>query len=341
VRGSFDFYREYEIVRRKSGFTLVELLVVIAIIGVLVALLLPAVQTAREAARRAQCVNNLKQIGLAIINYESAKKNFPLGRHTGDGSATGECAPSAQIMPEIRYQAASGFVMLMPQLEEPALYELANLNKYGLWNDDGAGTYHTLWQTKDAMKVVTTRPSVMVCPSDSSEPGLKDTTYAGNEIDDKSIRPAVGSYAFSQGTKGPTGSTPQIKCGNTGLFVYVIARRRRQLTDGTSKTFAVGEVVGSDTCHGVNMWTKASRFQTCLRTTVNSLNTPPGTGTYQDDTGGGPSALHNGAFGSQHPTGSNFVFADGHVTFLSENIDTPTYQALSTYNQEDTINDTY
>jgi prepilin-type N-terminal cleavage/methylation domain-containing protein/prepilin-type processing-associated H-X9-DG protein len=329
---------EIRALKLQRGFTLVELLVVIAIIGVLVALLLPAVQAAREAARRTRCVNNLKQIGLSIENYESSKKKFPLGRYTGDGATTGACAPALSLPDTTKYQATSGFVLLLPYLEEINLYELARLDQYGLWNDDGAGAYHTLWQDAQSMKVVTTRPSVYVCPSDTSEPGIKDTSYEGNEIDNKTIRPAVGSYALSQGTLGPTGSTPAIKCGNTGMFMYAIARRRRQLTDGTSKIFAVGEVVASDTNNGINMWTKASRYQTSLRTTVNPLNTPPGTGSPITTSA---TYSHNGAFGSEHAGGANFVFVDGHVSFVTDNIAMPTYQALSTVNEGDVIDGSF
>ena len=99
------------------GFTLVELLVVIAIIGILVALLLPAVQAAREAARRTQCQNNLKQLGLAALNHEGTHKHLPPGRMGCDGAANLNCSPGEWS------RAASGFLPMLPFLEEPALYD--------------------------------------------------------------------------------------------------------------------------------------------------------------------------------------------------------------------------
>ena len=103
------------------GFTLVELLVVIAIIGVLVALLLPAIQAAREAARRAQCVNNEKQIGLALLNYESVVGAFPAGRHGCDGST--ENIKGCELEATIKRSAMSAFVKILPYLEQQALFD--------------------------------------------------------------------------------------------------------------------------------------------------------------------------------------------------------------------------
>src|SRR5690348_7894779 len=126
-----------------NGFTLVELLVVIAIIGILVALLLPAIQAAREAARRAQCVNNLKQHGLALLNYESAKKCFPAGRHgcirpydVGDTRNLGGCALYGPPDAALTEDGASIFVELLPFLEESALYAKVHPELGGLYNEN-------------------------------------------------------------------------------------------------------------------------------------------------------------------------------------------------------------
>jgi prepilin-type N-terminal cleavage/methylation domain-containing protein len=126
---------------KAAGFTLVELLVVIAIIGVLVALLLPAVQAAREAARRTQCVNNLKQMGIAIANHEAAKKVYPPGA-SGCFHYGGPC-PCKIIDtangPETRKQfhRASGFVMMMPYMEGSDLYNLGHWENGTLYYKDG------------------------------------------------------------------------------------------------------------------------------------------------------------------------------------------------------------
>ena len=121
---------EFPPVRGKAaatpGFTLVELLVVIAIIGVLVALLLPAVQAAREAARRAQCQNNLRQLAVAALNHEGTHKHLPPGRYGCDGAGTQNCSPNAWS------RAASGFLPMLPFLEEQMLYDSIDFND-GPW----------------------------------------------------------------------------------------------------------------------------------------------------------------------------------------------------------------
>ncbi len=106
---------------RRSAFTLVELLVVIAIIGMLVGLLLPAVQQAREAARRMQCTNNEKNLTLALLNHESANKSFPPARMGGDGTL-----PNGNSQPGDQRYGSSAFLQCLPQLEQQGLYQQLN-----------------------------------------------------------------------------------------------------------------------------------------------------------------------------------------------------------------------
>lgn len=329
--------------KTRIAFTLVELLVVIAIIGILIALLLPAVQAAREAARRSQCTNNLKQIGLAITNYESAKKKYPQVRNS-DGAESNTCKPCSQLPSNLRLQGTSAFVLILPFLEENGLYSMAKVEADGLWY---WGTDSTLWQAwQDAARIqmVETRPPVLACPSDQSEPNFNaqdakaywDLTDPNNSS--RIVRPAVSSYSLCNGTLGPVDNGTQVKCGNTGMFVQCIPRQRRHLTDGTSKTFAVGEIQGADTTHGGNVWTVGERLGSNMRTTVNPINTPVPTSplpagypyTYRTDSVAGVTVYRTAAFGSKHPGGANFVFADGHVVFVNENIDLQIYRAAST-----------
>jgi prepilin-type N-terminal cleavage/methylation domain-containing protein/prepilin-type processing-associated H-X9-DG protein len=306
-----------------GGFTLVELLVVIAIIGILIALLLPAVQAAREAARRSQCQNNLKQIGLAMLNYEQARKQFPPGRFGCAGESTSSCTTVCPPITENRGRSgASGFVIMLPFMEGVALKEFADLEQgAGIWNSQ----FDPNWFTNPKLaSVVSTRPSSFVCPSSTSEPFVEfifATVPVGSA--------ATGTYAMSQGTKGPSyagGNVP--KCDNDGLFEYRRPRVRRQITDGTSKTFAVGERTRSHKDGTVSVWSYASRHRSSLSSTENSLN-HPAKQEILDDVATDPAAS-NGAFRSDHPGGGQFVYIDGHVTFINDNVAREPYRAAST-----------
>jgi prepilin-type N-terminal cleavage/methylation domain-containing protein len=294
------------------GFTLVELLVVIAVVGVLIALLLPAIQAAREAARREGCGNNLRQVGVALQTYESARKTFPPGRigcdDTGDEMPIAVCPPS---LPIEKKTAASGFIPLLPHLELQALHDQLSVEVGGLWNRnvDDLGWYGD----KNKCLAIKEPVSLFRCPSDTSE--LLSHVYAP-------VIAATGSYAFAQGTLGPGRPSEQVKFGNDGAFLYVITRRPEEVSDGLSRTMFVGEVLLADTWESSNTWTYALAHADCLRTTSNRLNTVPGGGYAYD--------RQNGAFGSQHPEGALFAFGDGHVDFLRDSIDRTAYRALST-----------
>ena len=203
----------------RRGFTLVELLVVIAIIGILIALLLPAVQAAREAARRSQCANNMKQIGLALHNYHDSHKSFPPRAVFGDGG-TGP--------PENAYHH-TWLTAILPFIEQQTLYDSTDMS-LPAW---GGPT--------PPQPIVGTLVDALMCPSDSTAPGavgpisrnIAWTNYAGAT--------AWDWWRRSYRVIGP----PWVSQGNTrsdGVFMADNTTLLRDITDGTSNTLVVAEV---------------------------------------------------------------------------------------------------
>jgi prepilin-type N-terminal cleavage/methylation domain-containing protein len=205
----------------RRAFTLVELLVVIAIIGVLVALLLPAVQAAREAARRTSCTNNLKQLGLALQNYHDSYGRFPsLGQGTNGGSP-----PEANST----YGHMSGLVVLLPYLEQQPLYDAFKSPQaspaYPAW---GPVPWYG-WNFAPHNNQV---PGLL-CPSDGN-PGLQSGNHAYWWQGDT-------NYAFNTGDRTQTGSRGERT--TRGIFGGDSFLAMRDINDGTSNTVAMSEVV--------------------------------------------------------------------------------------------------
>jgi prepilin-type processing-associated H-X9-DG protein len=287
----------------------VELLVVITIIGILIALLLPAVQAAREAARRMQCGNNLKQIALALQVYHNSRNCFPAGNGGDEVKFTGS--------------ALGALAMLLPDLELGSLYDQIN------WKDPPFSNVSTTsWWTDPKNKAFAlVRPSTFVCPTDMGPP-LMDDAHLTNTSGSYPTPSAVGNYAMMMGTIGPCGNFTDHKWYNNGLFYYQAWHRIADIADGASATICVGEVQAASTLDSSNIWFVGYRSLDTLRCSQEPINTPPRGGCTKTAWG----STFNGAFGSYHPGGAQFGFADGHVSFLGENTPMPIYHALSTRN---------
>ncbi|XZE56295.1 DUF1559 domain-containing protein [Planctomycetaceae bacterium SH139] len=325
---------------RRNGFTLVELLVVIAIIGILVGLLLPAVQAAREAARRMSCTNNLKQIGLATLNYESALRRLPSAYTWIEGGG-----PTDSF--------GTGFIAILPFLEAS--------NTARLINDQ------IPWYMQSATAVTTIEPTYF-CPSDTADAihQYPFITPFGIPAGD---RYATASYAHSIGWHDGIGYTPDYRARpvrpESGYAAYNFWPPLSAVRDGTSNTFFVGDAAsGQPMCSGLGCdvpldsavgentsvfgWlvggaNKSSffaggfRYSGSLGSTVERLNKLPVTDSFHSEADrhnftpswqGGPHRTSN--FRSFHPGGGNFGFLDGSVQFMADTIDMAVYRSLST-----------
>jgi len=303
----------------RRAFTLVELLVVIAIIGILMSLTMPAIQSAREAGRKASCMNNIRQVQVAMVAYEQSKGAFPAGRYGCDGINVDAC----NGVPSTFRRGPSGFVHLLPHLEETALYRGLDLNK-GFWsaspehpNDKAAQWY------PPNLAVVRYQLPIMRCPSDQSERTWTPTQTTFQD----DLEAAVGSYAQCAGTNGPPNIDSMAnKLNNTGVFRYVYETKAANVKDGLSKTIFLGEVSHGHTRESANRWTAAGRHSDSLRTTLNAINTPPGTGITTDLYG----YKTNGCFGSDHSGGAFFAFGDTRTVFIEDEVDQKIYNAIAT-----------
>ena len=208
----------------RLGFTLIELLVVIAIIGVLIALLLPAVQAAREAARRAQCTNNLKQIGLALHNYHSSTDSFPLG---------GADVYAAGTFRRGGWGCWSAHALLLNYMEQSTLYNAMNFSLPNLGNPGEGFEANTTG--------ITSVVGVFLCPSSPAFPGGSNffgKLYPGNNYF-ASVGSSLNQYS---GAFPPTGFAMNTGAAPNGLFqVGGAAYSSRDVTDGLSNTIAFGE----------------------------------------------------------------------------------------------------
>ena len=305
------------------GFTLVELLVVIAIIGILVALLLPAIQAAREAARRSQCSNNLKQMGLALQNYHDTHNSFPPNQHRwGIGADMGHWY--------------SGAINILPYIEQGALYDRI----MGEARPQGPGL-PAPWTRWDGWTV--SIPSFQ-CPSDT-------------RLENDSESPAVLNYKFSVGDTVRWNHEDGQGIGR-GMFSAGYTLRMADVTDGLSNTIAMGELAGGGGAREIlggvalNVGHVDNRGQPALclaRIDPNNTdfltgavraNFRPHTGRAWDgrpyfvalsttvrpngpscQEGGGDGWFQYATLSSRHPGGAHVVMGDGATRFISDNID--------------------
>jgi type II secretory pathway pseudopilin PulG len=307
------------------------LLVVIAIIGVLVALLLPAVQSAREAARRVQCANNLRQMALAVLNHEGAKKHFPFSISMWDESRTHD---NQDLQPPDTLQGFSGkgwIAELLPFSEE--------LGQYDSLKPGFTGHFGNGFGMKDpaVLDALQRKPPWLSCPTDPNATRVSTTIY--HYGDPRGLRGTPIAVTSYKGVLGDNVIWPQstihldgfpVDCHNNytpcrGIFyrnTYYRPVKLRNVRDGTSKTIMIGEAVADQDLHAAAYhadgdWASTNGPLNYFRSEYQPLQV------WQE-------WYNFRTFRSLHPSGAQFARVDGSVQFVIDSIDLKLYQALST-----------
>jgi prepilin-type N-terminal cleavage/methylation domain-containing protein/prepilin-type processing-associated H-X9-DG protein len=333
---------------QKRGFTLVELLVVIAIIGILVALLLPAIQAAREAARRSQCVNKMKQLGLAVLNYESARKVLPYGSTPNYIGAwkMGACPGVASTPPGsngLRHHSLFSFIL--PYIEEQAVYDQIKFNFD--WSDTAINTS----TGKKYVDAFSRDIDSFLCPSTENRPNMFTTDY--NFIS----RIDQDEYCSKVDATAPSKRSVDKLLG----MLTDTQNSIRKVSDGMSKTIMFVESAGRP-----HHYVKGRTLKGLLWEEVGTLAQPGAGGGLTDYQWGDGGIAADGSDGlyiywaskanpkpttvlsdcpissavmncdnwkgvySFHSGGSNIVFGDGSVSFIKEDVAADTFVSLIT-----------
>ena len=333
--------------RKSRGFTLVELLVVIAIIGVLIALLLPAVQQAREAARRMSCTNNLKQLGLALHNHHDTYGKFPAGASNEEDSSSDETG-------------AHWSARLLPFVEQSNLYEALTLTTdsanfaAGSGGVSGASLASSNASHRNIAACETLIPGFR-CPSAPIPEHIRDTSTDNWTVQNRVPASYLGNCSGTltsdhQSGQGQAWWGKSASNELNGIFQNFRPLRFADVTDGTSNTVAFGEavpdplntgaredsangssaqkdhwIIGGDDADVPQDWSEM--FGT-LGVGINLPKVAPGASGFSE---------YEFGYSSKHPGGAMFCLTDGSVTFLAETTNAATRKGFGTRNGEEVV----